>query len=84
MASDYTIEDFSDCELQPEAESRCPECGSNDLAFAMHFRESDDDEDGELFQCRDCRATGSADDTVTTWPARIAPASATLAQRRVA
>jgi hypothetical protein len=48
--------------IQPESESRCPECGSNDLAFAMHFKNHHDDEDGELFQCRDCHATGAADD----------------------
>ena len=29
MASEYTIDDFSECELHEEDEARCPECGSN-------------------------------------------------------
>ncbi len=64
--SDYTIDDFSECELHEDAEARCPECGSNDLAFAMHYADTDEtgyNESCEMFQCRDCHTVGAADET---------------------
>jgi hypothetical protein len=69
MPSEYTIDDFSDCELHEEDDARCPECGSNDLDYAMHYADTDEtgyNESGEMFQCQNCHATGAVDDADAT------------------
>jgi len=65
----YPIE-FHDCELHEEqpdiddtdTDPSCPTCDSADIAYAMRYADSAEDEDTEWVQCRKCGWDGPAED----------------------
>lgn len=68
----------------PESTYTCPQCGSDNLDFAVRYASYDDDETAEMYHCYVCKSTGPAEDAAPAkqpWAELEAVAKACAQQR---